>query len=228
MRIGTWNLGNKPLTNARRDLLLGQLCDVWLLTEVRPQWEVPKGEIAGFYCHLSAGVMAPCGQHWATVLSRQPLSPLPDPHPASAAAVIDGVTYCSTVLPWNNASGEPWVGDSPEVRTEAAIQCLSSNLPRTNLVWGGDWNNALLGSHVGATVQGRLYVLEALKELGLQVPTAGLPHQEGNCFYTIDQVAVSCGWFVQSAARVVARGLSDHDAYVIETNPYAATEHSCE
>ena len=97
MRIGTWNLENK-WSDKHRDLLRSEGCDVWLLTEVNPQAVNREGTIADYYCHISEGSW--CGQHWAAVLSIEPLSPFrPDPHEASAAASVNGITYCSTVLP---------------------------------------------------------------------------------------------------------------------------------
>src|SRR5947207_1393166 len=110
MRIGTWNLDNRLLTDPHRDLLLKEQCDLWLLTEVNPRWVDPKGKIAGFHCHLSSGVMGR-GQHWAAILSHQTIVPLADPHPASAAGNVNGITYCSTILPWKGAQTQsPWVG----------------------------------------------------------------------------------------------------------------------
>lgn len=113
MRIGTWNLAGR-WTAAHCALLLEQGCDVWLLTEVREDVV-----LAGFQRHLTTCLMveqAP-SRHWAGVLSREPLDPLPDPHPASALATVDGVTYCSSILPWRTAgSATPWIGDTTASR----------------------------------------------------------------------------------------------------------------
>jgi len=87
MRIGTWNLDLR-WGEQHRELLLRQNCDVWLLTEVPPKAVNPKGIIAGLHCHLSSEAMDR-KQYWAAVLSLEALSPLPDPHPASAAAIIN-------------------------------------------------------------------------------------------------------------------------------------------
>jgi len=219
MRIGTWNL-NLQWGNKHRDLLqrkqCGEQCDVWLLTEVNPKAVSPQGMIAGYHCHLSSGVMAR-NQHWAAVLSLQALTPLPDPHPASVAAIVDGITYCSTILPWRGGSGPPWVGASQGARTAATIQSLLKNLPKSDLVWGGDWNHSLFCSDWAGSKDGRDFLLAALKKkLKLQVPTAGLPHRLGGGQYSIDHVAVPWAWEVRCACRISATGLSDHDAYVIE------------
>lgn len=52
--------------------------------------------VLDFHCRLSSGVMGR-KQHWAAVLSLLPLTPVADPHPASAAAIVNGNTYCSTI-----------------------------------------------------------------------------------------------------------------------------------
>jgi hypothetical protein len=228
IRIGTWNLDNN--WNSRHgNLLNGQKCDVWLLTEVNPKAENPKGMIAGFHCHLSLGVLE-CGQHSA-VLTRKALAPLADPHPASAAAIVDGITYWSTTLPWANATESFWVGACQGEKTEAAIQSLLKGSPKSDLVWGGDWNHALIGPQYGASAAGRSHLLAAIQTLRLQVPTAGLlarlaprsrriapkPGLLSRGTYSIDHIAVPSTWITKSEARVMlATALSDHDAYVIE------------
>ena len=100
----------------------------------------------------------------------------------------------------------------------AAIDSLTANLPKVDLVWGGDWNQSLTGErdYVG-TYEGRTFLKSALESLDLQVPTADLFHQKGCGQYTIDHIAVPSMWKVK-AHRVVAGGLSDHDAYVVEVD----------
>ena len=124
MRIGTWNLDAK-WSEAHQTLLTSQHCDVWLLTEVPPKARGNDEKIAGYYSHFSSGVMVP-GQHWAAVLSMMPLTPLPDPHETSAAALVDGITYCSTILPWAGCTHHgpnPWVGSSLAEMARPAIEC---------------------------------------------------------------------------------------------------------
>ncbi|SOC50294.1 hypothetical protein SAMN05660748_3040 [Blastococcus aggregatus] len=198
-----------------RDLLLDGDCDVWLLTEVNLDVELP-----GYAMHRGSELMAP-RRHWAAVLSRVPLTPLSDPHVASAAAVVDGVTYCSTILPWRSSGGEPtWPGAEPPRnlhagRTRHALAMLLAALPRRELVWGGDWNHALSGREYAGTKGGRKHLLGAVDELGLQVPTASLPHRiEG--LLSIDHVAVPGSWAVARTERLDASGLSDHDGYVVD------------
>lgn len=92
MRIGTWNLENRLMTDKHRKLLLDQECDVWLLTEVNRSWADEAGtKILHFNSHLSEGVMGR-NQHWSAILSILPLTPLDAPHAASAAAIVNGVT----------------------------------------------------------------------------------------------------------------------------------------
>ncbi len=100
-------------------------------------------------------------RHWAAVLSRQPMSPLPDPHPASAAVRIGTTTYVSSVLPWRSCgSGAPWVGENHASRTENAVSELVSNVADARpLVWGGDWNHALTGREYAGSQGGRRAVL---------------------------------------------------------------------
>ena len=220
MRIGTWNLDAR-WSEAHQTLLARERCDVWLLTEVNPKARHTNAKIAGYHSHLSAGVMAR-GQHWAAVLSQVPLTPLPDPHEASAAALVNRITYCSTILPWSGCTtppSTPWVGTSLEDMTRAAIDRLTKVFPKSTTVWGGDWNQNLAGGwqHVGSTGM-RKVVESALSLLQLQVATAELPFQTGADQNTIDHIAVPLQWNIRGAARISAVGLSDHDAYVIEVD----------
>ena len=92
MRIGTWNVENRLMTVKHEELLVAQVCDVWLLTELNSKWAHGDGKrVLNFHCHLSSGVMGR-NQHWAAILSILPLDPVADPHPASAAAKVDGIT----------------------------------------------------------------------------------------------------------------------------------------
>lgn len=214
MRIGTWNVDNWLLTDKHKNLIIGENCDVWLITELPAGW-VNDRKFSDFHCHRSKGVMGR-NQHWAAVLSFRPLIPLEDPHQASAAASVNGIMFCSTILPWRGSGGEhPWVGENHSARTADAITALLEKLPRSNLVWGGDWNHSLKGKEVAGSKRGRVHLLEAIKALNLQVPTTELFHRNDICF-AIDHIGVPHDWTVISAKRIVALGLSDHDAYVIE------------
>lgn len=212
MRVGTWNLAGR-WSPAHRGLLTVQDCDVWLLTEVRDDVDLP-----GYQLHLTAGEMAH-GRHWAGVFSRSALTALPDPHTASAAGVVDGVAFCSTVLPWRTCGPNPWGEGTHAERTAVALDSLLAALPRGALVWGGDWNHSLVGPEWAGSKAGRTHIERALDELGLQVPTRDLPHRLDGVG-TIDHIAVPREVIVLDATRVSALGpdgaLSDHDAYVVE------------
>ncbi|KRF01534.1 hypothetical protein ASG88_08740 [Nocardioides sp. Soil777] len=86
------------------------------------------------------------------------------------------------------------------------------------LVWGGDWNHALTGREYAGSQGGRRAVLAALDTLGLEAPTATLPHAIEDLL-SIDHVAVPLG-IEATASRVSAqcdgKRLSDHDAYVLD------------
>lgn len=216
MRIGTWNL-NVRWTEEHRDLLLQERCDIWLLTEL-PSKAVDSTEwISEYHCHSSAGVMDR-KQHWAAVLSLVTARPLADPHPASATVLVDGVTFCSSILPWRNCGNElPWIGDSHSDRVKNAVEFLTNGLPKSDLVWGGDWNQTLVGGQSVGSKAGREYLTTALKVLGLKVPTAELLHQLGNGCHSIDHIAIPSAWsIIGNPRRIEAKRLSDHDAYVIE------------
>ena len=105
-------------------------------------------------------------QYWAAILSVKEQTPLsPDPHPASAAVTIDGIMFCSTILPWKGLAKKspPWAEGKHREKTDAAIAGLLKALPKTNLVWGGDWNHSLLGNEVSGSYEGRSHLLKAIK-----------------------------------------------------------------
>lgn len=209
MRIGTWNLAGR-WSDEHASRLREQRCDVWLLTEVSRHAELPPG----WHARATEREMAR-GRHWAAIWSQQPLTEQPDPHPASAAAVIDGVYFCSSILPWRGCTGFPWEGERHADRTSAAVAHLRAAWPPdVPLVWGGDWNHALDGREYARSKNGRTAIQRCLDDCGLQVPTGSLLHRlpEG---LSIDHVAVPSAW-TATARQVDATGLSDHDAYVAE------------
>jgi endonuclease/exonuclease/phosphatase family protein len=215
MRIGTWNLDGRWRPDDHEAFMVAADCDVWLLTEVNE-----RVELTGYHKHLSAGLVN-TKRRWAGVFSRRPLAALPDPHWASAAAVIDGTTYCSTVLPWKGC-GPAWPGSGHAQQTELALADLVGNLPTRNLVWGGDWNHSLAGDECAGTKGGRAHLLAAVEKLGLQVPTAELPlHIDG--YLSIDHIAVAADRVVREATRRSGRALSNHDCYVVEVDEPAIT-----
>lgn len=222
MRVGTWNVDNRVMRTEHKDLLLNQKCDIWLLTEVNPKWFDETGKrIMDFHAHRSKGIMGR-KQHWAAVLCTKEfkLKPQMDPHPASAAATIGGITFCSTILPWKGVkkNSDPWNGSNHAEMTEHALASLVKNLRKRDLVWGGDWNHSLNGKEHAGSMGGRTHLLAAIEDLNLQVPTSVLSHRGDYCT-AIDHIGVPGNWAVSSAIRIDATGLSDHDAYVVEVSP---------
>ena len=211
MRIGTWNLAGR--WDARHLALIEQMdCDLLLLTEVSDRVELPEHD-------LHVGRLMSARRHWAAVASRVGLSPLAEPHAASASAEVSGFRVCSSVLPWKGCGGvPPWVGSNTAERTASAVADITEAGPA---IWGGDWNHSLSGAEWAGSKTGRGYVLATVAELDLQVPTALLPHRIPDVL-SIDHIAVPTTWQVSPATRVDATGLSDHDAYVVETRPDAS------
>lgn len=173
----------------------------------------------GFTSHLTSATMAG-RRHWAGIFSRNRLQPLPDPHPASAAAIGLGAVWCSSILPWRTCGTEPWGEGTSSEKTSRALSQLTTALPSGDLVWGGDWNHAMKGPEYAGSLAGRTAIQEALASLQLNLATQDLPHALPGLF-TIDHIAVPRNAQAIQAARVVAedgRGkrLSDHDAYTTE------------
>jgi hypothetical protein len=210
VRIGTWNLQGR-WDQRHIEHIQAMSCDVLLLTEVPEKVELPATKI-----HASVMRMAP-RRHWAAVATRLPSGSLPDPHGASAMAEIDGLRVCSSILPWRTCgTAAPWTGVTTAEKTEATTTRIASAAPD---VWGGDWNHAMSGREWSGSKQGRRSILEAVDQLGLQLPTAGSPHQIDGLL-SIDHIAVLADWRVleieHRPARAGGARISDHDAYVIE------------
>jgi hypothetical protein len=207
-RIGTWNLAGRWGTNHER--LLERLdCDVLLLTEVRRDVE-----LAGYHRHLTECDMAE-GRAWAGVFGRASLTPVPDPHPATARATCEGVTFAASILPWKGArSGPPWVDGNHGEKTRVSVEAIRPHLTPIS-VWGGDFNHALAGQEWAGSHAGRGHIRELVDGLGLQVPTALLEHKI-NGLLSIDHIAVPGDVVVKAAARHDAGNLSDHSACVVD------------
>jgi endonuclease/exonuclease/phosphatase family metal-dependent hydrolase len=159
-------------------------------------------------------------KRWATILSTETMEPLPDPHPASAAAIIEGVVVCASVLPWPLAQGSWHWGPAEHLpRMQQALGELTDALLGRPVVWGGDWNQPLQGSLAGFSRAARDAITASTEMLDLQVPTASLPARtpkQGS----IDHLAVPNSWTVWGAGCVPVDGhLSDHYAYWVEATP---------
>ncbi len=187
-------------------------CDVLLLTEVSQRTTLP-----GYELHPTKTEMA---RHrwWAAVAARTALSGLPDPHIASALANVNDWTFCSSVLPWRSCGHDPWGPGNHGAMTVRALEEITSALPMSALVWGGDWNHALTGREYAGSRAGRSSLLAAVDKLGLTVATTHQPHAI-ETLLSIDHIAVPAGLEVADVRRVSAavggRRLSDHDAYAL-------------
>ena len=211
MRIGTWNLDGR-WTSEHHGLIQRQDCDVWLLTEVNA-----GVVLTGYQGHVTVHEMAP-QRRWAGVYSRTGLQALPDPHPAGAMATVDGITFCSPILPWRSCgTTEPWVGDNHDQRVTSTLDQLRPQLPQRDLVWGGDWNQGFVGrEYVGSRV-GRASLHDLVDHLSLVIATAELPSQcDGSV--TIDHIALPKDTTASQPTRINAAGLSDHDMYVVDVS----------
>lgn len=209
VRIGTWNLAGR-WDDRHEALLASMACDVLLLTEVSD-----RIDLRDLSLHRTEAEMAR-RRRWAGVWSRRPVTPLPDPHGATAMVEIAGLKFCSSVLPWRSCGARaPWIGANTEERTREAVEAIVDAKPD---VWGGDFNHALTGREYAGSVGGRRDILEALAQLDLVAPTVTAPHQlEG--LHSIDHVAVPRAWkaTVEHFSALTADGrLSDHDAYALE------------
>lgn len=204
MRLGTWNL-DAAASPSHVDLLLSADCDVWLLTEISPKLQLP-----GYVAHVTQGVMGR-GQHWAGVFSRLPMQGLEEPHGASDLVLIEGYTFCASVLPWRSCGdGAPWAGASVTEKTANAVDAIVRARPS---IWGGDWNHSFHGQETAGSSEGRAVLRNAVQKLGLHLATEHSPHRRDGLF-AIDHLAVP--WKV-TARRIATGKLSDHDAYVVES-----------
>lgn len=210
MRIGTWNLEGK-WTPDHEGVLLHLDCDVLLLTE--PPVVV---EVGGYESHRTSRLMSPT-KHWAAILARQSMRPIEDPHPASAAAYVDGRLMCSSVLPWPLAGAHwPWGSPEHEARVKETLDQLAPVLNEEVSVWGGDWNQPLAGNLSGFTRAAQVLILAAVDDMRLQVPTAELSSRSATQ-RSIDHIALPQSWVVRADGHVsVVPELSDHDAYWVE------------
>ena len=218
MRIGTWNLDGKCSAD-HQQFLERAACDVWLLTEVPNCFSLEGGVL--FWSKPMNKAKA-----WAAVWSTGDVDKSLSPHPAAATAVLDGVLYCSCVLPWRSA--RPWwpAEDTGDVAamTTAALARLRTGLlaARGAVVWGGDWNHALREREYAGTNDGRKLIGKLVTELRLRVPTEHLAHATPGLL-SIDHIAVPIRWDFTACQRVVAavagKRLSDHDAYVVDCTP---------
>lgn len=212
MRIGTWNLEGK-WSSHHRALLMGAECDVWLLTEVPTEASIP-----GMTAHRTAQAMGP-RKTWAGIFSSVDVVPEPDPHPATAMVLCDGLRLVSSVLPWRSC-GASWEGSTLAEKMSVALGPLRQCIDEMT-IWGGDWNQALEGRDYVGSSGGRKEILELVNEARLSVPTSTLGSASRG-HRSIDHIALPIKWDVTGAHRLEAAldgyRLSDHDAYVVSVD----------
>jgi hypothetical protein len=214
VRVGVWDLEGHWSTDHAHALDAAG-CDIWLLTDVRP-----RVVLEGYHQHLTAGTFGE-GRHWAGVLARGVIDPLPDPHPASAAAWIDGLLVCSSVLPWPFAEEDtPWADEPSHAGAmTATLADVETALKGNPALWGGTWSQPLEGNIVGFSPSAQEAILATVGMLGLQVPTATQRNRHGRGQYTVDQLAVPTGWEVVELGSFAIDESSEHDAYWVEVEP---------
>lgn len=213
MRIATWNMDGK-WHPAHLELLGALDADVLLLTEVHRD-----AAIIGYEQQRTQASIKGTNSSWSAIVSRVGLTPLPDPHPASAAAVIDGVSVISSVMPWPRAVDLwPWGSTNHTERMAETAEGLSEKVGRGATIWGGDWNTPLTGNIAGFTRAAQVALLDVLRGTPLQVPTINLPAKNG-LQTSIDHIAVPKAWSILAVARVQTGKLSDHDAYWVDVDP---------
>jgi hypothetical protein len=211
MRIGTWNLEG-GWSSDHTHALAAAACDLWLLTEVRP-----RVTMDGYHQHLTTATTQD-GAHWAGILSRKPIDPLPDPHPASAAAWIDGLLVCSSVLPWPFAEEDtPWADDESHTDAMAAtLADIETTLKANPSVWGGTWHQPLEGNIVGFSPRAQEAIWATVRLLGLSVPTASERTRHGRGQHTVDHLGIPDTWEVLDLGSFAVDDVADHDAYWVE------------
>ena len=188
----------------------------------------PDVWLEGYEPTFTEALMTGTDRHWLAILSLKSLEKQKDPHPTTACAIIDGTTYWSSVLPLRTCGNEtPWVGSTHSDKMAAVLSELEPvgpERPGRRLVWGGDWNQALVGKDYAGSTEGRKHLLNSIDRLALHVPTAGLRSQLLD-HASIDHTALPQSDFVSRVERIPAKTqtatLSDHDAYIVDVDAMA-------
>ena len=105
-------------------------------------------------------------------------------------------------------------------KTARAVEQLMQSMETGLLIWGGDWNHAMVGPERVGSLEGRSAIKQALADRQLQPATQDCPHREPG-LHTIDHIAIPRDAQLLNATRVIGQSasgerLSDHDAYIIE------------
>jgi hypothetical protein len=234
VRIGTWNLKLCPSRDWPRGRSIGewldaQHADLWLLTEVHPDWDPGRMAVSPPRSHD-----AEQPKRWAGIRTELPLTELPADckHPGEEGLVLarvemDGtsILVACSVLPWKG-SGPYWHGlpdgqysQFRSVLDHHVARITAARRPGEPLIWGGDMNQELTPPLWAGTNDGAATLRAAFEYLGLTPLTQGLAHLNGQS-HSIDHLAVSAGLLVERVEVHRPRGdgtdLSDHAAYTAD------------
>ena len=248
MIIGTWNLEvyrsrHSALGIAMAEELNRHLVDVWFLTELHADWEVrghnlclaPPREGA-LETRRFAGIatsfhLEPIAARDDPVEGWMCLARLTDPRTSKSCLAASIVLPWRGITPyWRQTLGRDVTYPESFHHVLAYIvgRIEDERCPGEDVIWGGDFNQALSGRDYVGTHQGRSDLEAALNRLGLQAPTANLPAL-GPTQPTIDHIAVPTDWSVRKEPTVHRptrnqKPLSDHALYLVDAGP-AATGH---
>jgi hypothetical protein len=248
MILGTWNLEVYASPDSRKgrrqvDVLRQHDADLWFLTELHADFAVP-----GQATHFSQPRdEADPIRRKAAISTSWPIEPIPaNDNPVEGRLAMarvyppggeDSVLAVCSVLPWRGATPH-WrrllghhlaYGDVFAYLLDYVVRRIhAERRSGENVLWGGDFNQALIGRDYVGTLQGRAALLRAFDDMGLQVPTQYLRAQIEE-HPAIDHIAIPSGWPVAAppgthVPTYEGRALSDHALYLVETAPRHAQE----
>ena len=243
MIIGTWNLEVYLSRQSARGMAMAHELDrhpvdVWFLTELHSDWKLANQDI----CFAPSRNEALETRRFAGISTSWGMAPLIGPDdPAEGwiclARLTDPVTNqtclaASTVLPWRGITPHWRQILGREVTFPEAFRHVlnyvvqridDARRPGEDVIWGGDFNQALTGRNYVGTLQGRSDLSTALDRLGLQAATANLPAL-GLTQPAIDHIAIPSTWSVRGNPNVHRptrneKPLSDHALYLVDASP---------
>jgi hypothetical protein len=243
MRLATWNLKECPAPQGARGQLIGEMlaqvnATITLLTEVHADWAMDGQAVS-----MSPRRQGYKRQHrLAGVQSSLPLDRLerPNNHPVEEEALClvrvrtpdsetQSVLVACSVMPWGAAKW--WSGLREVSKREGLAPQFSAVLqhhvgrieaerrPNERVIWGGDFNQELLGSSKAGSAEGCGELLEAFKRLDVEPLTKNSKHLMPE-LSSIDHLAVSRGWMTWGEPVVHGEPgpdfPSDHALYVVD------------
>jgi len=242
MILGTWNLETYPSPSspkgmAMQTVLNGHAADVWFLTELHADFHLHAYHVA----FSAPRIDAPPSFRKAAIASRFPLQRIPGlDHPAEGRLCL-----ARLILPDTNetmlavSTAVPWRGATPQWRAilgqevsyadvyEAVLMYMvarvrEERLPGEDVIWGGDFNQGLVGRDYVGTLRGREALTRAFDSFGLSVPTRNQAALIRN-HPAIDHIAIPATWPGNTETAAVyrpmrkGRHLSDHALYLVDT-----------